>query len=84
MIRGGYSRIYGRLNGVNLVLVPLLGTGLEQAVSCIGAVRSPNGNQCLGPAGADPRPPSASGPMATSRRFPRFPDPAATVLSGWH
>jgi hypothetical protein len=55
VIRGGYSRIYGRLNGVNLVLVPLLGTGLGQAVSCIGAVRTPvNGSQCLGPAGADP------------------------------
>jgi hypothetical protein len=55
VIRGGYSRIYGRLNGVNLVLVPLLGTGLGQAVSCIGAVRTPvNGTSCLGPAGADP------------------------------
>ncbi len=55
VIRGGYSRIYGRLNGVNLVLVPLLGTGLGQAVSCIGAVRTPvNGNSCLGPGGADP------------------------------
>ena len=55
VIRGGYSRIFGRLNGVNLVLVPLLGTGLGQAVSCIGAVRTPvNGTQCLGPAGADP------------------------------
>ena len=55
VVRGGYSRIFGRLNGVNLVLVPLLGTGLGQAVSCIGAVRTPvNGTQCLGPAGADP------------------------------
>jgi len=34
VIRGGYSRIYGRLNGVDLVLVPLLGTGLIQAVQC--------------------------------------------------
>jgi hypothetical protein len=33
-VRGGYSRIYGRLNGVDLVLVPLLGTGLIQAVTC--------------------------------------------------
>ena len=55
VIRGGYSRIYGRLNGVNLVLVPLLGTGLGQAVSCIGAVNTPvNGNSCLGPGGANP------------------------------
>jgi Carboxypeptidase regulatory-like domain len=34
VIRGGYSRIYGRLNGVDLVLVPLLGTGLIQPVQC--------------------------------------------------
>ena len=34
VIRAGYSRIYGRLNGVDLVLVPLLGTGLIQPVQC--------------------------------------------------
>jgi hypothetical protein len=33
VIRGGYTRIYGRMNGVTLVLVPLLGTGLLQPVS---------------------------------------------------
>lgn len=57
VIRGGYNRIYGRLNGVDLVLVPLLGTGLGQAVSCIGAVNAANavgGNQCLGIGGANP------------------------------
>ncbi len=31
VVRGGYGRIYGRLNGVDLVLVPLLGVGLIQA-----------------------------------------------------
>jgi hypothetical protein len=57
VIRGGYSRVYGRLNGVDLVLVPLLGTGLMQAVSCQGAVNAANavnGSQCLGPGGANP------------------------------
>ncbi len=34
VIRGGYGRIYGRLNGVDLVLVPLLGLGLMQPVLC--------------------------------------------------
>jgi len=34
VIRGGYGRIYGRVNGVDLLLVPLLGPGLLQAVSC--------------------------------------------------
>ena len=34
VIRGGYGRIYGRLNGVGLVLTPLLSPGLIEAVSC--------------------------------------------------
>jgi len=37
VIRGGYARIYGRTNGVDLVLVPLLGPGILQAVSCLPA-----------------------------------------------
>ncbi len=46
VVRGGYSRVYGRLNGVDLVLVPLLGTGLIQAVQC----RQNNMNgTCTGP-----------------------------------
>jgi Carboxypeptidase regulatory-like domain len=32
VLRGGYGRAYGRLNGVDQVLVPLLGTGLIQPV----------------------------------------------------
>lgn len=37
VIRGGYSHQYGRLNGVDLVLSPLLGVGLIQAVQCTTA-----------------------------------------------
>lgn len=37
VIRGGWSRIYGRLNGVDLVLVPLLGAGSLQPITCPGA-----------------------------------------------
>ncbi len=40
VIRGGYGRVYGRLNGVNQVLVPLLGPGLIQAVQCRQALAS--------------------------------------------
>jgi hypothetical protein len=46
VIRGGYSRIFGRLNGVDLVLVPLLGPGLLQGVTCVGPLS--NGT-CAGP-----------------------------------
>jgi hypothetical protein len=38
VVRGGYGILYGRLNGVDLVLVPLLGTGLIQAVQCVSPV----------------------------------------------
>jgi hypothetical protein len=38
VVRGGYGRTYGRLNGVDLVLVPLLGTGLIQPVQCFNAL----------------------------------------------
>jgi hypothetical protein len=48
VVRGGYSRVYGRLNGVDLVLVPLLGDGLIQAVQC--RANNMNGT-CVAPAG---------------------------------
>ena len=61
VIRGGWSRIYGRLNGVDLVLVPLLGTGLGQPVACLGANNGnanslgvTPGSVCNGSGGADP------------------------------
>jgi hypothetical protein len=34
VIRGGYGRVFGRLNGVNQLLVPLLAPGLIQPVVC--------------------------------------------------
>jgi hypothetical protein len=63
VLRGGYGRIYGRQNGVDLVLVPLLGVGLIQAVKCPGAtmagVCSGSGNSTPANAfriGIDPNP----------------------------
>jgi hypothetical protein len=51
VIRGGYSRIFGRLNGVDLVLVPLLGPGLLQGVTCVNPLS--NGT-CAASAGSTP------------------------------
>ncbi|MGH9477095.1 MAG: carboxypeptidase regulatory-like domain-containing protein [Terriglobales bacterium] len=51
VLRGGWSRIYGRLNGVDLVLVPLLGTGLGQPVECVGASMA---GTCNGVSGVNP------------------------------
>ena len=45
VIRGGYGRIWGRINGVNQVLAPLLAPGALQAVQCQGVT---TGGQCQG------------------------------------
>ena len=52
VIRGGWSRMYGRANGVLNILTPLLAPGLLQAVSCQGATTT---GQCLGAGGANPQ-----------------------------
>jgi len=53
VLRGGYGRQYGRTNGVVQVLVPLLGLGLEQPVSCpSNLVGSAPGSWNCGPSGA--------------------------------
>ncbi|MGB6482529.1 MAG: carboxypeptidase-like regulatory domain-containing protein [Candidatus Acidiferrales bacterium] len=36
VIRGGWARIFGRLNGVDQVLVPILAPGLMQTDECLG------------------------------------------------
>jgi len=58
VLRAGFSRTYGRLNGVDLVLVPLLGTGLIQPVQCVGALapafQTPQNGGCGGNGGATP------------------------------
>ena len=64
MFRAGYGRIFGRLNGVNQVLTPLLPPGLLQAVSCAGVSRT---GQCLGNNGVDP---THGLPHRTGRHWP--------------
>ena len=51
VIRAGYGQIYSRLNGVGLVLLPLLGVGLGQPIACVGANIQ---GQCLGTGGVTP------------------------------
>jgi hypothetical protein len=51
VIRAGYSRRYGRINGINVIQVPLQGIGIGQTVQCTGVSSS---GQCLGIAGVDP------------------------------
>ena len=73
VIRGGYSRIWGRINGVNQVLVPLLGAGLIQAVACVNPTKS---NTCAGNAGVDP---SSAYRIGVDGLTPYLPAPSATL-----
>jgi hypothetical protein len=75
VFRGGYGRIYGRLNGVGLVLTPLLSPGLIDAVSCGNVFRGgPNGS--CGATGPDANTAFRIGTDGTS---PVIPVPAMTV-----
>ena len=50
VFRGGYGRIYGRLNGVALVLGPLLSPGLIVPQACSYVLALPAGGSCGTPA----------------------------------
>jgi hypothetical protein len=50
VIRGGYSRIYGRTQGIRMAGVPANGVGIGQVMQCVGPSRS---GQCLGQSGVD-------------------------------
>jgi hypothetical protein len=56
VLRGGYARIFGRINGVNPLLVPLLTPGLLQPTTC-GGPQAPSiagNNTTCGIAGTSP------------------------------
>ncbi len=58
VFRAGYSRIYGRLNGVDQILVPLLAPGIIQPLQCFGALTpaaaAVTGNPCAGSGASTP------------------------------
>ena len=73
VIRGGYSRIWGRTNGVTQVLTPLLGVGLIQAVVCQNPTKA---NTCAGPSGVDP---SNAFRIGVDGNSPYLPSASATL-----
>ncbi|HKV23849.1 MAG TPA: carboxypeptidase-like regulatory domain-containing protein [Candidatus Acidoferrum sp.] len=54
VIRAGFSRIYDRNNGVDLVLVPLLGYGFGQTIRCNGAGIIGGTSSCYGGSSTTP------------------------------
>jgi hypothetical protein len=81
VIRGGYARIFGRINGVNPVLVPMLTPGLMQPATCGGPNITTGGCGGTTPlnnfrAGVDC---PASGPC-----FAPLPAPSAFLPQPWY
>jgi Carboxypeptidase regulatory-like domain len=79
VVRGGYSRIFGRLNGVDLVLVPLLGTGLIQPVQCVGAQSPTVGIANTTCAGSNLATPANGFRIGTDGMTAPLPTPSATL-----
>ena len=70
VFRAGYSRIYDRNNGVDLVLVPLLGYGFGQTIRCNGAGTIGGTTGCYGGAGTNPSNGFRVGVDGTTGPFP--------------
>ncbi|MGA8619990.1 MAG: carboxypeptidase-like regulatory domain-containing protein [Candidatus Sulfotelmatobacter sp.] len=75
VIRAGYGRQYGRLNGVDLVLVPLLGTGLIQPVQCFNNLAAGAAGVCGAAAGT----PSTAFRIGVNGLTAPIPTPSATL-----
>jgi len=55
VLRGGYARVYDRINGVGIVMIPALGIGFGNNVQCKGPIgNTTTGVTCAGTGGADP------------------------------
>jgi hypothetical protein len=54
VVRGGYSRVYDRVNGVGIVMIPALGIGFGNNLQCKGPIVSGGGVSCAGTGGANP------------------------------
>lgn len=80
VIRGGYSLTYDRFNGVGLVMLPILGVGYGQAVSC----RGPNflDGACHGSGGSTPATGFRIGVDGSTVPLPSVTAPTLPIIPG--
>jgi hypothetical protein len=83
VVRAGYGRQYGRLNGVSLVLVPLLAPGILQPVDCTGNLNT--GTCATGATASDVfRVGPSAGPIAFSGLTAPLPAGSPTLLQPYY
>lgn len=82
VIRGGFADIYGRINGVNPILVPMLTPGLMQPATCSG----PNNNGANGGCGTpgNPTTPLNSFRVGVDGVNAPLPAPSANLPQPWY
>src|SRR5208282_2226210 len=79
VVRGGYARIFGRINGVNPILVPMLTPGLLEPATCTGPTISGTcGN------GATPTTPSTGFRVGVNGVNAALPSPSAFLPQPWY
>ena len=82
VIRGGYSRIFGRINGVNPILVPMLTPGLMQPATCGGPTIS---GQCgVGPGATGLATPANVFRVGVDGVNAPLPPPSADLPQPWY
>jgi hypothetical protein len=59
VIRGGYSRVFDRINGVGIVMIPALGVGFGNNLRCAGPQNTSTGVACFAKTGVDSNPSNA-------------------------
>jgi hypothetical protein len=79
VLRAGYARIYGRINGVDPVLVPMLTPGLMQPATCTG----PTFNDTCGTAGS-PTTPLTGFRVGVNGVNAPLPQPSASLPEPWY
>ncbi|HKV77060.1 MAG TPA: carboxypeptidase-like regulatory domain-containing protein, partial [Candidatus Sulfotelmatobacter sp.] len=83
VVRGGYARVFGRINGVNPILVPMLTPGLMQPATCLGPQNTVNGSGGCSTSGANSDPNTAFRVGVDGVNAP-LPPPSANLPQPWY
>jgi hypothetical protein len=80
VLRGGYARVYDRINGVGIVMIPALGVGFGNNLRCAGPQNTSTGVKCFATTRVDSNPSNAfrMGTDGTTVPMP----PLANIPSG--
>ena len=83
VVRAGYARIFGRINGVNPILVPMLTPGLMQPATCLGPQNATLGSGNCSTTNA-PSDPNTAFRVGVDGVTAPLPPPSANLPQPWY